>query len=440
MRKTTIVLFVAAAVCWMSPACQSADKTVDARASLVAMAGALSAGDGQIAIVGPRECEVGNLTKLSITGLPPIDSSKPLDETLIWLKTLKIGLDQPPEQAQPVIVELSIRLVATPQFSWRLDLEFTPPVAGDYVMACDWNEGSNQLVMYRVRAGSGPNPPPPPIPTPNPVLSVSPAVPFSSMGPAGGPFDPPSISYTLSNTGQGDLHWQARVSADWLSAKPVSGTIAAGQTQAVEVGVSGAAKSLEAGIHAGMVFFDNMDNEQGNAVRLALLVVSGEPAPPLVTQLWGIVIEESHDRTAQQAIILTSKDVRAAFDGRFRLIDKDNTETGSVKQWIDRAVGKKLPYLFLTNESGQVVWEGALPETIDGMLELMRKHAPAERDPIDQEFFEREHWRLTPGDCGMMNCPIHKNYWIKEPVEAKRKPRFFRRQCGPNGCKLIPVY
>ena len=37
---------------------------------------------------------------------------------------------------------------------------------------------------------------------------------------------------------------------------------------------------------------------------------------------------------------------------------------------------------------------------------------------IDQEFFEREHWRLTPGTCGMLGCTIHGGGMV--PVSAGR--------------------
>lgn len=34
-------------------------------------------------------------------------------------------------------------------------------------------------------------------------------------------------------------------------------------------------------------------------------------------------------------------------------------------------------------------------------------------DPVDREFFYREHWRMTPGTCGMMGCTAHGGGWQK---------------------------
>lgn len=39
-------------------------------------------------------------------------------------------------------------------------------------------------------------------------------------------------------------------------------------------------------------------------------------------------------------------------------------------------------------------------------------------DPIDREFFYREHWQMTPGDCQMAGCTVHPGKWERVLVPS----------------------
>lgn len=39
-------------------------------------------------------------------------------------------------------------------------------------------------------------------------------------------------------------------------------------------------------------------------------------------------------------------------------------------------------------------------------------------DPLDREYFYREHWRMTPGTCGMLGCTVHGGGWVKERTKV----------------------
>ncbi len=56
-------------------------------------------------------------------------------------------------------------------------------------------------------------------------LTVSPSSGFVSGGPPGGPFNPISQTYTLSNTGGASLNWTATNSAAWLTLSATSGSL-----------------------------------------------------------------------------------------------------------------------------------------------------------------------------------------------------------------------
>lgn len=97
-----------------------------------------------------------------------------------------------------------------------------------------------------------------------------------------------------------------------------------------------------------------------------------EPQPKPPVELWGFVVEESADRTPQQAIVLGSMDVRSQLvEKRLRVMDKDLEVEDVLKTYQARAAGKTLPMLFLTGPDGTLYYEGPLPATVDDMLKLV---------------------------------------------------------------------
>jgi hypothetical protein len=73
----------------------------------------------------------------------------------------------------------------------------------------------------------------------------------------GGPFNPSSITYTLTNTGGSSLDWTAGKSQNWLSLSVTNGTLAAGASTTVTVSINENANSLAAGSYSDTVSFVN---------------------------------------------------------------------------------------------------------------------------------------------------------------------------------------
>lgn len=99
------------------------------------------------------------------------------------------------------------------------------------------------------------------------------------------------------------------------------------------------------------------------------------PVPP--SELWGIVIEESANRTPEQAEVLVSLQVRGLFpDGKFQIFDpvkEDGTPATpppDLQPYVARARGKESswPMLFLVAPNGDVKYEGPMPATVAAMV------------------------------------------------------------------------
>ena len=100
------------------------------------------------------------------------------------------------------------------------------------------------------------------------------------------------------------------------------------------------------------------------------------PNPPAKPKC--LVIEEQSQRTAAQAVVLSSQKVRAAFSGGFVVEDKDvKDKTGKtpagLQPYIDVAVKAGLPYVFVFGDDGKVWKEAKLPATVDAMLGLLKE-------------------------------------------------------------------
>ncbi len=139
------------------------------------------------------------------------------------------------------------------------------------------------------------------------------------------------------------------------------------------------------------------------------------------SELWGVIIEESSQRTADQAAVLTSRAVRVAFEeGRLRVadqhvVDRDGKPPAGLEDWLELAKPKPLPWLFLLGAEGVLLYQGPLPETVKDMLALVGKYQPKRA-----------------------RAPPPRPVAVRE--EKPAKPKFWRRACGPSGCRLVPVY
>lgn len=104
-----------------------------------------------------------------------------------------------------------------------------------------------------------------------------------------------------------------------------------------------------------------------------------------VTSLWGIVVYESGDMAKYGPAV-----AQVITGGRLRTVDADFTwlpadrdtldEAGQVpediKPWLKLVQDDslELPYLFLVDQAGQIVWQGKLPASVDAVIVEIKKH------------------------------------------------------------------
>lgn len=115
---------------------------------------------------------------------------------------------------------------------------------------------------------------------PSDALRVTPGVALTFSGPPGGPFDPTTQGYSLTNEGAGSLNWTRANAVPWLEVSPANGTLTAGGPAAmVEVTLNVLASDLPVGSHTTTIWFTNLNNGFGQSRRVTLNVV----APPIIT-------------------------------------------------------------------------------------------------------------------------------------------------------------
>ncbi len=109
-------------------------------------------------------------------------------------------------------------------------------------------------------------------------LSISPSEDFESSGYEGGPFDPPSKTYTLTNDGVSALEWTASSTQDWLDIDPNGGTLNPGDSNTVVVSLNAIADTLDPGTYADSVAFTNTTGGtlQIKGVTLDIMLIPGE--------------------------------------------------------------------------------------------------------------------------------------------------------------------
>jgi len=105
------------------------------------------------------------------------------------------------------------------------------------------------------------------------TLSVTPQEDLSVSGLPGGPFNPSSKIYTLSNPGGVSIDWTASKTQGWVDLSQSSGTLSPGASTDVTVSINNNANSLAAGTYADAVTFTNATNGSGNTARNVTLSV-----------------------------------------------------------------------------------------------------------------------------------------------------------------------
>lgn len=105
------------------------------------------------------------------------------------------------------------------------------------------------------------------------------------------------------------------------------------------------------------------------------------PKPPVTTPLWVVVVEETADAASNRGSFFSNEELWAlmkakghkwrVFDKDVR--DKDGNTPKDLEEYLNRASGKKLPYLFLVDSSSTVHREGPLPSTPAGLVQLLKE-------------------------------------------------------------------
>jgi len=110
-------------------------------------------------------------------------------------------------------------------------------------------------------------------------ISINPEESFNSSGPAGGPFTPAEMTYSIVNNEASTISFEVShdLTCAWITLSgDVFGSIAAGDTAEVTVQVNSNANILAEGIHTSSLYFTNLTNHYGDATMEVQLAV-GEP-------------------------------------------------------------------------------------------------------------------------------------------------------------------
>jgi len=114
-----------------------------------------------------------------------------------------------------------------------------------------------------------------------PAMEVTLTSGFSSCGEQGGPFDPPSMTYTVKNLGNQTLSWRASITQAWVSLSPSSGKLGGGARANVVVTINSQADTLTAGTYHDTVKLVNASGGSGGTTRALALTVAALQNPTI---------------------------------------------------------------------------------------------------------------------------------------------------------------
>jgi len=98
-------------------------------------------------------------------------------------------------------------------------------------------------------------------------------------GPAGGPFSPATINYTLSDSAASPLNWSLVNTSVWLNVFPTSGALTSGSPVTVTASLTAVASNLPAGSYFAPLQFSNRMDHFVQTRQVTLAVVT----PPVIT-------------------------------------------------------------------------------------------------------------------------------------------------------------
>ncbi|MGA3268806.1 MAG: choice-of-anchor tandem repeat GloVer-containing protein [Verrucomicrobiota bacterium] len=111
-------------------------------------------------------------------------------------------------------------------------------------------------------------------------LRISPASTMIISGPVGGPFNPTTITYSLTNNGPGFFNWTLVNNASWLNVSPTNGMLVSeGQATTVTASLTALAGTLAAGSYTAALQFTNLNDNFAQTRQITLAVVT----PPVIT-------------------------------------------------------------------------------------------------------------------------------------------------------------
>src|SRR5205814_1425448 len=107
-------------------------------------------------------------------------------------------------------------------------------------------------------------------------LNVRPLAGAVSSGPNGGPFSPPSFTFTLANTGTNPVSWTLTNTNSWLTISNLSGTLPVGAGSfPLQAIVNLSASALSDGVYFGTLLFSNTSSHHIQTRQATLSV--GQP-------------------------------------------------------------------------------------------------------------------------------------------------------------------
>jgi hypothetical protein len=109
-------------------------------------------------------------------------------------------------------------------------------------------------------------------PIPPDYLQIDPIEDFIAIGNEGGPFDPISTVYTLSNSGVSALDWVVDPNVSWLDVDVNSGSLLPGTDVDITISINESANVLAQGIHSGPVSFVNLTSGQVQKRYVRLMI------------------------------------------------------------------------------------------------------------------------------------------------------------------------
>lgn len=105
-----------------------------------------------------------------------------------------------------------------------------------------------------------------------------------------------------------------------------------------------------------------------------------DPLPP-IAKAWVVVVEETTEAANNRGKYFQSPDLHQFFRSKqwsYRVADKDVQGIGGspprdLKPWLDRASGKKLPWMFVIDAQGVEYFSGPVPNTPQGLLAELKR-------------------------------------------------------------------